>query len=222
MAMNIEINNVSKTIKKAKVMQHVSMTLSSNKIVGFQGVNGSGKTMLMRLIAGLIKPTEGEIFIDKKRLWKDIHFPESMGILIENPAFIHAYTGFENLKLLASIKNKISTEKIQEKLEAVGLCGNERKKYRKYSLGMKQRLGIAAAIMEEPDLLLLDEPTNALDTDGIAIVKAILRQERARGALVIIACHDISMLKELCDEIYHIGEGRILSCEKACEKGEAL
>ena len=198
----IQLTDVVKDIKGKRIIDHVSLEMESGKVVGLKGVNGSGKTMLMRLICGLIVPTSGSITINGKRLGKDITFPESVGILIENPAFLDAYSGFENLKLLASIKNRIGAEKIREVIALVGLDPNDKKKYRKYSLGMKQRLGIAAAVMEEPDIVVLDEPTNALDSDGVEMFKKVLQREKERGALVIISCHDLSTLQELSDEIY--------------------
>ena len=167
----IQLPDVVKDIKGKRIIDHVSLQMESGKISGLKGVNGSGKTMLMRLIAGLITPTSGSILINGKRLGKDITFPESIGILIENPAFLDAYSGFDNLKMLASIQKKITDDHIRETLSLVGLDPQDKKKYRKYSLGMKQRLGIAAAVMEEPDIVILDEPTNALDRDGVAMLK---------------------------------------------------
>lgn len=205
----IQLTDVVKDIKGKRIIDHVSLKMESGKVVGLKGVNGSGKTMLMRLICGLIVPTSGSITINGKRLGKDITFPESVGILIENPAFLDAYSGFENLKLLASIKNRIGAEKIREVLALVGLDPQDKKKYRKYSLGMKQRLGIAAAVMEEPDIVVLDEPTNALDSDGVEMFKKVLQREKERGALVIISCHDLSTLQELSDEIYLMESGAL-------------
>lgn len=205
----IQLTDVVKDIKGKRIIDHVSLEMESGKVVGLKGVNGSGKTMLMRLICGLIVPTSGSITINGKRLGKDITFPESVGILIENPAFLDAYSGFENLKLLASIKNRIGAEKIREVIALVGLDPNDKKKYRKYSLGMKQRLGIAAAVMEEPDIVVLDEPTNALDSDGVEMFKKVLQREKERGALVIISCHDLSTLQELSDEIYLMESGAL-------------
>ena len=184
----IEVKNVYKTIHKQPVMQDISVSMQSGKIYGFQGINGSGKTMLMRLISGLILPTEGVIQINGKLLGKEITFPDSIGLFLENPAFLDSYSGFENLKMLASIQNKINDEQIFDTLTAVGLNPADKKNYCKYSLGMKQRLGIAAAIMEAPDIVIMDEPTNSLDTDGVELVKTILTAQRERGALVIISC----------------------------------
>lgn len=205
----IKIENLVKTIKGNKVIDNITLTLTSPKIVGFKGINGSGKTMLMRLICGLIKPTEGTITINGKVLHKDISFPESIGVLIENPAFLDGYSGFENLKMLASIKNIVKDYQIKDIIRAVGLNPDDKKHYKKYSLGMKQRLGIACALMESPDIIVLDEPTNALDSDGITMVKELIVQKREEGALVIISCHDIDILKELSEEIYVLEQGKL-------------
>ena len=207
----IEIKNVTKIIKHNTVIDNVSLTVNSGKITGLKGVNGSGKTMLMRLVSGLILPTSGEIIIDGETLGKDITFPRGIGTLIENPAFLDNYSGFQNLKLLASIQGKISDEEIREAIIAVELNPDDKKKFRKYSLGMKQRLGIAAAVMEHPDIIILDEPTNALDSDGVQMVKRILQKEKERGALILISCHDLDILKELSDVIYLMNVGRLSS-----------
>lgn len=209
MMAQIEIKNVTKTIKHNTVIDNVSLTVNSGEITGLKGVNGSGKTMLMRLISGLILPTSGEIMINGEKLGKDITFPHSIGTLIENPAFLDNYSGFGNLKLLASIQGKISDEEIREAIRAVELDPNDKKKFRKYSLGMKQRLGIAAAVMEHPDIIILDEPTNALDSDGVQMVKRILQKEKERGALILISCHDLDILKELSDVIYLMNVGKL-------------
>ena len=207
----IEIKNVTKIIKHNTVIDNVSLTVNSGKITGLKGVNGSGKTMLMRLVSGLILPTSGEIIIDGETLGKDITFPRSIGTLIENPAFLDNYSGFQNLKLLASIQGKISDKEIREAIIAVELNPDDKKKFRKYSLGMKQRLGIAAAVMEHPNIIILDEPTNALDSDGVQMVKRILQKEKERGALILISCHDLDVLKELSDVIYLMNVGRLSS-----------
>lgn len=185
------------------------MTLVSGNVYGFQGINGSGKTMLMRLICGLIYPTKGEIVIDGKRPGKEITFPQSVGLLLENPAFLDSYTGFENLEMLASIKNIITREEMHDAITSVGLDPLDKRKYKKFSLGMKQRLGIAAAIMEKPDILILDEPTNSLDSSGVSLVKTILAKERERGAIIILACHDLPVLQDVSDEIFLLEQGKI-------------
>lgn len=214
------LEHISKGIKNNLVINDVSAVFSSGSIIGLKGINGSGKTMLMRLIAGLIRPTQGRILINGKQLWKEISFPDSIGILIENPSFLESYSGFRNLKLLASVKELISDDKIRQSIREVGLDPNDKKKYRKYSLGMKQRLGIAAALMEEPDIILLDEPTNALDAEGIALLKPLLQREKERGALIVLSCHDLSILRELSDEIYFLESGRIVDHVLTAEVGD--
>jgi len=208
---NIEINNVSKIIHKRAVITDISMSMQSGKIYGLQGINGSGKTMLMRLVSGLIRPTHGQIKIDEEVLGKDITFPNSIGLLLENPSFLDGYTGFTNLKFLASIKKRIDDVKIHNTLLSVNLDPNDTKKYRKFSLGMKQRLGIAAAIMEDPGIVIMDEPTNSLDTDGVDLIKAILNKQRTRGALVIISCHDLDILRMMSDEIFLLESGKVVN-----------
>ena len=207
--MEIIVKSATKYIKKALILDDVNIQLTGGKIYGLKGPNGSGKTILMRLLCGLIRPTSGEVWIDGKKLGKDMDFPESVGLLIENPAFLPNYTGYENLELLAQIRGKIGAEQICQSLMEVGLDPHDSRRYRKYSLGMKQRLGIAAAIMEKPDLLIVDEPTNALDDSGVEQICTILRRERERGALVVIACHDSLLLETLSDEIYKIYEGKV-------------
>lgn len=216
---SIKIDNVTKTIKNNTVLENINITLKSGVIIGLRGENGSGKTMLMRLISGLIKPTKGKVYINEKELGKDISFPESIGLLIENPAFLDDFSGFKNLQILASVKNCTTNEKIKNTIKAVGLDPEDKKKYKKYSLGMKQRLGIAAALMESPDIILLDEPTNDLDSKGIEMVKNLLQKEKGRGALIVISCHDLSILQSLSDEIYLIENGKIVNHINT-EKGE--
>lgn len=210
----VQIDHVSKIIKNSAVVQDVSMVLAAGKIIGLRGINGSGKTMLMRLVAGLIRPTSGTITIDGKLLGKDMDFPNRMGLLIENPAFLDSYSGYENLKLLASIHDTTGTEQIREALLEVGLDPDDKKKYKKYSLGMKQRLGVAAAVFEQPELVILDEPTNALDTDGIELIKQIVRRQKERGALVLISCHDTDILNDLADEIHFLENGILVETKK--------
>ena len=201
--MTIEVKSVTKVLRKITVLEDVNLILESGTIYGLRGVNGSGKTMLMRLIAGLIRPTRGEVFLDGKQLGKDLSFPPDMGMLIENPAFLDSYTAAQNLRLLAGIRKKVGEERIREILEQVGLGWEDKRKYRQFSLGMKQRLGIAGAVLEHPQLLLIDEPTNALDTDGIQMVQRLLLEEKSRGALIVLACQGLS------DVLYSVKEGRV-------------
>ena len=207
--MKIEVKNATKIIKGAVILKNVSIELEGGKVYGLQGPNGGGKTMLMRLLCGLIRPTEGEVRIDGKQLGKDMDFPPSVGLLIENPAFLPGYTGLKNLEMLAGLREKATAEQIEETIADVGLERGDKWKYRKYSLGMKQRLGIAAAIMEQPELILLDEPTNALDEKGVEQICRLIRRERDRGALIVMACHDAGILESLADEIFTVAEGNV-------------
>ncbi len=207
---NIKLSDITKTIKKKTVLDNINLEMHAGTVTGFNGINGSGKTMLMRMITGLIRPTSGSVYIDDKELHKDISFPPSVGALLENPAFIDGYTGKENLKLLAGIKGLVTDDEIDEILDFVGLSNAKDKKYKKYSLGMKQRLGIAAAVMEKPEIVILDEPTNSLDSEGVEMVKSLVQREKERQSLVIIACHEYEILKSLSDIIYSIEDGKII------------
>lgn len=207
--MKIEVVNADKYIKKSLILKGVNLTLEGGKIYGLQGPNGGGKTMLMRLLCGLIRPTEGKVLIDGKRLGTDMDFPDSLGLLIENPAFLPNYTGLQNLCLLARLRNRVGEAQLRQTLTDVGLSPNDKRKYRKFSLGMKQRLGIAAAVMEQPELILLDEPTNALDDRGVEQICDLIRRERDRGALIVLACHDADVLESLSDEIFYVHDGLV-------------
>lgn len=197
-------------MSNTNILDDINLKLVSGKIYGFVGKNGSGKTMLMRAICGLINPTSGEVIIDNKVLGKDISFPDNVGILIENPGFIPSYSGFKNLKYLARIKNKISDEDIKSVILMVGLDPNDKKSYRKYSLGMKQKLGIAGAIMENPNLLILDEPFNALDEETVENIRNIIKYKKDKENIVILSCHDREEIENLCDEIIEIKLGKIV------------
>ncbi|HDR6390238.1 ATP-binding cassette domain-containing protein [Bacillus thuringiensis] len=207
----IKIENLTKEIKKQKVLDNINLSLEKGKIYGFKGRNGSGKTMLFRVISGLMRSTTGKITIDNKVLQKDISFPESVGILIEYPGFIPEYTGFNNLKLLAMIQQKIKDETIKSAISQVGLDPNDKRKFKKYSLGMKQRLGIAQAIMEDPDLLILDEPTNALDQEAINMMCELLLTLKSKGKTILIASHDNETLQKVSDTIFNIESGKIIN-----------
>ena len=205
----VRLEDYCKSFKSAEVLKNINLTLESGKVIGLKGKNGSGKTMLMRAISGLILPTSGKVYINDKELGRQISFPPSIGILIENPSFISNYTGFKNLKILASIQNRISDDEIRDAIRKVGLDPDDKRTFKKYSLGMKQRLGIAAAIMERPDIVILDEPINALDEAGAGLIKGLLDELKANGSLIIIACHDTEELNYLSDEISEIYDGEI-------------
>lgn len=208
--MHIDIQHFTKRIDGTVVLDDISLQMESGKIYGFQGKNGSGKSMLMRAICGLIHPTEGSIKIDEKLMGTDISFPESAGILIENPGFISSYSGLQNLKLIASIKRQVKEEYIKELMERFHLDPADKKAYRKYSLGMKQKLGIIAAIMETPELIILDEPMNGLDEESIEILKDMILELKEKGKLIILSCHDSEELLYLADEIFNLKNGKLI------------
>ena len=206
----IDIKNINKTIGNNVVLDNISISLEKGKIYGFRGKNGSGKTMLFRAICGLINVDSGEIIIDNKVLGKDISFPNSVGVLIEYPGFLDNLTGFKNLKYLAEIKGIISDKDIEEAIKKVGLDPKDTRKFKKYSLGMKQRLGIAQAIMEDPELIILDEPTNALDIDGVRLINDIILDMKSKGKTILIANHDKEELESVADKILFVDRGRII------------
>lgn len=207
--MFLEITNISKRIGEDNVLSGITLSMEKGKIYGLQGKNGCGKSMLMRVICGLVIPSSGEVKMDGKTLGKDISFPQSVGVFIEKPGFLDSYSGFQNLLMLASIKGNVGGTEIKEVLKRVGLQDVMYKKYRKYSLGMKQKLGIAAAIMEKPDLIILDEPSNALDQKSEEVLWQIVREEKERGALIIISCHTAEVLEKVSDEIFKMDMGQI-------------
>ena len=220
--MSIIFENVTKTIRGKTVLQGVTLSMEAGRVTGLRGINGSGKTMLLRLLAGLIHPTEGRITIDGKTLGTDMEFPPSMGLLIENPAFLGQYTGAENLEMLASLHQNVTKEDVRALLEKVGLAADGDTKYRKYSLGMKQRLGIAGAILGEPELLLLDEHINALYTKGVELLRSFIQEERQRGAAIVVACHDAAFLESVSDEIYCLENGQLTDHLILQEEGGAV
>lgn len=207
--MEIRVEHAGKTIKGVTILEDITISMKSGMVYGLHGENGSGKTMLMRLISGLIKPTTGKIKINGKSIGKGRDFPISMGLLLENPAFLDGYTGIVNLTLLANLRGNIGKKQIVSSLLRVGLDPNDKRKYKKFSLGMKQKLGIAAAVMEKPELLILDEPFNALDKESAKRVKQIIIEEKERGALILLTCHDEKMLRNLSDKIFFIENGRV-------------
>lgn len=203
----VELKNVNKSLSKRLILDNISYKFEYGKVYGLCGTNGSGKTMLLRVICGLIVPDSGEIAIDGKVLHKDISFPPSVGIVIENMTLLPGYNAFDNLKLIAQIKKVASDDDIRNAINRVGLKSDL--KVRKFSLGMKQRLNIAQAVFEKPKIILLDEPTNALDDSGVKLVYDIIKEEKERGALIIVATHHEADLKEMCDVILRVSEGRL-------------
>lgn len=212
--MKISVKDVSREMKSNIILDNINLEFESGKIYGLCGHNGLGKTMLLRAIAGLIQIDHGEIMIDKKILHKDIDYPPEMGLIIETPTFFKYYTGMENLQYLAEIRNQISQNDIIEALKRVGLDPNDRRTVAKYSLGMKQRLAIAQAVMEKPQFILLDEPTNALDPDAVIQFKKMMTEEKRRNACIIIATHNHQDIDELFDEKIYLNSGRVERVEK--------
>ena len=208
--MYLEVENVCKKIKEDYVLKNVTLSMEKGRIYGIQGKNGCGKSMLMRVICGLVFPTAGRIVIAGEELGKELSFPRSIGVLIEHPGFLNGYSGFQNLKILASVSRKADEDEIRRTLERVGLSEDMNKKYRKYSLGMKQKLGIAAAVMEQPEIVMLDEPANGLDEKSEQRMWEIIREEKERGALVIVACHDSEALETAADELFRMKNGEII------------
>jgi len=207
--MIIEIKNLTKILKKYEVLSNINISLKSGKVYGLCGENGSGKTMLMRAICGLVLPTEGEVIIDGKIIGTQIDFPESVGILIENPAFINSMNAYRNLELLGEIRGIVDKEQIRYYLNKMYLDPDSRKRYRKFSLGMKQKLGIVAAFFEEPELIILDEPYNALDEKSVEALNSLIKESRERGALIIISSHNKELLEDISDEIIKMKDGKI-------------
>ena len=208
--MDIVVDAYGKTIRGATVLDQVTLSFTSGRIYGLTGPNGCGKTMLLRALAGLIRPSRGQVVVDGRRLGRDIAFPPEVGVLIERPAFLAPYTAFQNLRLLAMIRRVAGDSQIAGSLREMGLEPADRRPFRKFSLGMKQRLGLAAAVMERPGLLLLDEPTTALDDTGVASLRRALLERRGQGALIVMASHDHAALQAVADEIVALSDGRVV------------
>ena len=204
--MKVEISHISKTLRGAKVLDDVSLTLEGGNIYGLVGENGSGKTMLMRTVCGLVRPDRGSVTFDgqDRKTAKPV-----LGVMIENTALYPDLTGMENLGLFASILRIADKNAQAEAMERVELDPKDRRTYRKYSMGMKQRLLLAQAIMEKPQVLLLDEPTNAIDAEGVALTHEIMRQEADRGAVVLLASHISADIHDLCCRVYRMDRGRL-------------
>ena len=206
----IKIENASKKIKDTVIYENIDMVCESGSIVGLIGKNGAGKTMLLKSICGLTNYTGGEISVLGKKIGKDVEIPDSIGVIIEVPGFLPNLSGYKNLKYLADIKGKIGKDRIFEVIRQVGLEPESKKRVGKYSLGMRQRLGIAQALMEDPEILLLDEPMNGLDNKGVADVKEILKDLRKKNKTIILASHHMEDIDELCDKVVVMDSGKII------------
>ncbi|MBR1811631.1 MAG: ATP-binding cassette domain-containing protein [Clostridia bacterium] len=200
----IEVRGLYKSFKKETVLQDMNLSVPYGQIVGIVGNNGCGKTVLMKCICGFLKPDSGTVHVNGKRVGKDCDFPDSLGIIIETPGFIPNMSGYRNLKILASLKGKIGKREILSAMEKVGLTANMHKSVTKYSLGMRQRLGIEQAIMEDPSVLILDEPFNGLDKTAVFDMRELLKNLRAQGKAILLASHNAADISELCDTVYEM------------------
>ena len=203
------LENVSKSIKGTKLIDSVSLKLTGGQIYGFVGANGSGKTMLFRAIAGLIRIDSGKVVYNDQVIGKDLQILPSVGLTIENANLYPEWNAFDNLKFLADIKHRITKQEIRDAIQLVGLDPMDKRPIRKYSLGMRQRLVIAQAIMEKPDVLILDEPFNALDQDGVDWLRKLLQKKREEGCLILLSSHNGEDIDLLADEIYMVRAGRV-------------
>lgn len=207
--MKLVANNIYKKIRGKEILKDINLTLESGRIYGFVGRNGSGKTMLFRALSGLMKTNEGTVSLDGQVLHKNFNVLPSLGIVLENAGLYPNMTGMDNLRYLASMKKMIGDEEISQAMIRVGLDPKDKRVYRKYSLGMKQRLHIAQAVMERPDIIMLDEPTNSLDEFGVEEIRNIILEEKERGALVLLASHNKDDIHKLVDKLYRIENGRV-------------
>lgn len=207
----LKIENLTKKFGETVVLDNISMELVSGRIYGLVGRNGSGKTMLMKHILGFVHATSGSILVDGKEIGKDIDMPQNIGAIIENPGFLPEYSGFKNLKFLAMIRGIIGDDEIKEAIRVVGLDPESKKHVGKYSLGMRQRLGIAQALMENPDILLLDEPLSGLDNDGVLEMHELLMKQKQQGRLLVIASHSKEDIEVLCDEVFRFDKGKMIA-----------
>lgn len=205
----IEVKNVSLTLQKNEILKDITVHFDRGQIHGLIGRNGSGKTMLMKCICGFVRPTGGEITVGGKRVGRDCDFPESVGIIIEAPGFIPYYSGLKNLRLLAGLRGKITVNDVKSTMKKVGLDPDLKRPVRKYSLGMRQRLGLAQAIMEDPDLLILDEPMNGLDKDGVKDMRQYLLDLKEKGKTILIASHSAEDIEVLCDTVCEMDRGAL-------------
>lgn len=205
----IEIKDYTKYVKNNLILKNINVNLEKGKCYGFIGTNGSGKSMLFKAICGLIKSNKGYIKVNDKIIGKDVDFPSDIGALIEYPGFLGNFSGFQNLKYLAAINNKISDDEIIRYMNLLELDPKDKKKVKSYSLGMKQRLGIIQAIMENPSIIVLDEPMNALDKDGVDLVREIIKDMKSEGKTILLTSHNILDINLLCDEIFEFNSGAL-------------
>lgn len=214
MSDEIRVSNATKVIKGRTVLDGVSLDLSRGGVYGFLGINGSGKTMLFRAIAGLIHLTTGSVEVFGKTIGRDCDYPPNLGLSLDTTGFWEDRTALSNLTFLASIRGVVGEPKARHALERVGLDPYDKRKVSAFSMGMRQRLSLAQAVMEAPELLILDEPTNALDADGVDMVAKLIGEERARGCTVLVSCHNEPKVEALFDQTFRLYEGRLTEGEK--------
>lgn len=205
----ISVNNVTKKFRENTVLDNVSLEIEQGSVTGLVGRNGSGKTVLMKCILGLVSPTSGTITVRGKQVGKDIDIPENVGVIIETPGFLPNFSAYNNLMQLAKIRRKIGKAEVRAAIEKVGLNPDDKKHVGKFSLGMRQRLGLAQAIMENPDLLILDEPMNGLDKDGVADMRQYLLALKEQGKTIFIASHSAEDIDILCDTVCEMDKGKL-------------
>ena len=203
----IEIHDLVKTFGQDTVLKGINRNFEAGKIHGIVGNNGSGKTVMFKCICGFLQPTSGKVFVNGKQIGRDVDFPEDIGLIIETPGFLPNLTGLKNLEILASLKNKIGLKEVADTIRCVGLDPLANKPVGKYSLGMRQRLGIAQAIMESPSLLILDEPMNGLDKHGVAEMRALFKSLATDGRTILLASHNIQDIETLCDTVCEMDAG---------------
>lgn len=212
--MDMIVNNVCKSIKGKKILTDISLEMEKGKVYGFVGRNGSGKTMLFRALSGLMSIDSGSVTWNNKELHKDFSVLPNLGIVLENAGLYPNLTGIDNLMYLAKIRNKIKKEEVENAILRVGLDPKDKRVFGKYSMGMKQRLVIAQAIMENPDIIMLDEPTNGLDDSGINKIREVIMEEKNRGALIMLASHNKEDLHILTDKLYRMVDGKLKNMEE--------
>lgn len=212
--MKIEVKNLSKEFKKILILDNISVTFEKGKIYGLIGRNGSGKSVFLKILCALYEPTNGEVLYDETNIFKEEKIPSNTRALIESPNFIEELTGYENLEMLANIQNKIGRHEIEEALRKVNLYEEKDKKYIKYSLGMKQKLGIAQVLMEDPEVMILDEPFNGIEEETAVKLRDILKEERKKGKIIILASHIKEDIENLADVIYKFDGGKIKISKK--------